>query len=372
MRGMPDPAVINGALIYANTSGAETSNNWMGITATGFYPYGGNANVNASANNYIYIAIRRGPMKVPTDATTVYNAVTWSGNNSGGTLTSTFSPDFYMCSTRTGATNNHFIVDRLRSPTTIIYSNLSVIETGTTVGDIIFNQTSVTLSAVVGADTGSYDVTGETYINHFIKRAPSFFDEVCDTGTGASHTISHNLSAVPELILRKSRSGATQWEVYCSSLANTEKLILNSTAAKATDTTAWNSTTPSNTTFTVGTGANVNTTSATYVSYLFATCAGVSKVGSYTGTGATQTIACGFTGGARFVLVKRTDTTGGWYVWDTARGMVAGTDPSLLLNSTAVEVNANSIYTTTGGFQIVSTAAGINASGGSYIFLAIA
>ena len=106
--------------------------------------------------------------------------------------------------------------------------------------------------------------------------------------------------------------------------------------------------------------------------YLFATLAGISKVGSYTGTGSTQTISCGFTGGARFVLIKRTDSTGDWYVWDTARGMVSGTDPSLLLNSTAAEVNANSIYTTTGGFQIVSTAAGINASGGSYIYLAIA
>jgi len=92
----------------------------------------------------------------------------------------------------------------------------------------------------------------------------------------------------------------------------------------------------------------------------------------YTGTGATQTIDCGFAGGARFVLIKRTDDVGDWYVWDSARGMVSGTDPSLLLNSTAGEVNANSVYTITTGFQIVSTASGINASGGSYIFLAIA
>ena len=101
------------------------------------------------------------------------------------------------------------------------------------------------------------------------------------------------------------------------------------------------------------------------------TCAGVSKVGSYSGTGATQTISCGFTGGARWVMVKRTDSTGDWYVWDTARGMVAGTDPYLFLNSTAIEVNANNVYTTGVGFQIVGTGAGINASGGSYIYLAI-
>jgi hypothetical protein len=111
-----------------------------------------------------------------------------------------------------------------------------------------------------------------------------------------------------------------------------------------------------------------------YVAYLFATCAGVSKVGSYTGTATTLQIDCGFTSGARFVLIKRTDSTGDWYVWDTARGIVSGNDPYLLLNSTAAEVtNTDYIDTYSAGFEISSTApAAINASGGTYIFLAIA
>jgi hypothetical protein len=112
----------------------------------------------------------------------------------------------------------------------------------------------------------------------------------------------------------------------------------------------------------------------TYVAYLFATCAGVSKVGSYTGTGTTQTINCGFTAGARFVLIKRTDSTGDWYVWDSARGIVAGNDPYLLFNSVAAEVtNTDYIDTAATGFEISSTApAAINANGGSFVFLAIA
>ncbi len=107
---------------------------------------------------------------------------------------------------------------------------------------------------------------------------------------------------------------------------------------------------------------------------LFATCAGVSKVGSYTGTGTTKQIDCGFTAGARFVLIKRTDSTGAWYVWDTARGIIAGNDPYLLLNSTAAEVtNTDYIDTYSAGFEISSTApSAINANGGSFIFLAIA
>ena len=71
-------------------------------------------------------------------------------------------------------------------------------------------------------------------------------------------------------------------------------------------------------------------------------------------------------------MVKRTDNLGSWWVWDTARGMVSGTDPRLALNSTSAETNADWVYTTTGGFQVVSTNSEVNASGSTYIFLAIA
>jgi hypothetical protein len=119
---------------------------------------------------------------------------------------------------------------------------------------------------------------------------------------------------------------------------------------------------------------NTNQSGRTYIAYLFATCPGVSKVGSYTGTGTTLNVDCGFTNGARFVLIKRTDSTGDWFVWDTARGIVSGNDSYLLLNSTAAEVtNTDYIDPLSSGFQISSTApAAINASGGSYIYLSVA
>jgi hypothetical protein len=126
--------------------------------------------------------------------------------------------------------------------------------------------------------------------------------------------------------------------------------------------------------FSVGTSTTTNNSAATYVAYLFATCAGVSKVGSYTGTGTTQTINCGFTAGSRFVLIKRTDSTGDWYVWDSSRGIVAGNDPYLLLNTSDAEVTGTDyVDTYNAGFEISSTApAAINASAGTFLFLAIA
>jgi hypothetical protein len=203
---------------------------------------------------------------------------------------------------------------------------------------------------------------------HF-KRAPSFFDVVCWTGLGSgTQTIPHNLGAVPELMFVKRRSTALDWYVYSSATGATNTLILNTTAASAASGN-FGSTTPTSTNFYIGGGPG-----GTWVTYLFATCAGVSKVGSYTGTGAAQTINCGFTSGARFVLIKRTDSTGGWHVWDSARGIIPSNDPYLLLNSTAAEVTGTDyIDTTAVGFDITSTApAAINANGGTFIFLAIA
>jgi hypothetical protein len=228
---------------------------------------------------------------------------------------------------------------------------------------------------VVGADTNRVvNYSGYTYINYFFKRAPSFFDEACYTGTGANTTFTHNLGVVPELIIVKRRNTTGAWDSYCSALANTEYVVLNTTAAKATGATRWNSTTPTSSVFSVGTSTTTNASGGTYVAWLFATCAGVSKVGSYTGTATTKQIDCGFTAGARFVLIKRTDSTGDWYVWDSARGIIAGNDPYLLLNNTDAEVtNTDYIDTYSAGFEISSTApAAINANGGTYIFLAIA
>ena len=109
--------------------------------------------------------------------------------------------------------------------------------------------------------------------------------------------------------------------------------------------------------------------------FLFATCAGVSKVGSYTGNGSTQTIDCGFgAGGVRFVLIKRTDSTGDWYVWDTARGIVSGNDSHLSLNTTAAEVTTDdTIDTDSTGFVVNQVSAtNVNVSSATYIGLAIA
>jgi hypothetical protein len=319
----------------------------------------------------IYIAIRRGPMKTPTVGTSVFFPNTRTGTGATATISGIgFTPDLYTVRSRS-LVNDSYFADRLRGSSVSLVSQYSFDEASVATSVInSFNMNGVTIP-VAGAMNNQ---TSATYIDYFFKRAPGFFDEVCYTGTGANTTKVHNLGVVPELMIVKGRSGATDWQVYSKTLANTEYLVLNTNAAKATGATRWNSTTPTSTVFSLGAASAVNTSSATYVAYLFATVAGVSKVGSYTGTAATLTVDCGFTSGARFVLIKRTDMVGDWYVWDSARGIVAGNDPYIVLNSTAAEVTITDwVDTASSGFELSNSVGNlVNVVGGTYLFLAIA
>jgi hypothetical protein len=218
--------------------------------------------------------------------------------------------------------------------------------------------------------------SGATYINWFMRRAPGFFDVVCTTGNGVTdRNVNHNLGVVPEFIINKPRSYSDFWEVYHKDVGLNSYFYLDSSQAVASSSGNWS--TMTSTTFGTGYAYAHNRSSQTYVNYLFASCPGVSKVGSYTGDGTTgRVIDCGFTGGARFIMFKRTNATGSWFVFDTARGIVSGGEAALALNSTASESGlgtADCIDPSSVGFIVNQESNyNLNVSGGTYIFLAIA
>jgi hypothetical protein len=366
-------------LLIANSSSAEAGSG-SGSTrlgrplATGFSFFG------EPFTNFIYIAIRRGPMKAPTDGTSVFGLSARTGTGANATVTGGQLADAILVKNR-GSVVGSLIAARLTGSVTVDATATGYMVTSDTAAEAEAGSTilqalpwDVMDGVKVGTTSTITNASANTFINYMFRRAPGFFDVVCYTGTGTNLTVNHNLGVVPELMILKGRSSLRVWAVYSASILNTEYLRLDSSLAKATGADYWNSTTPTSSVFSVGTNVAVNTASATQIAYLFATVAGVSKVGSYTGTAALQTINCGFTGGARFVLIKRTDSTGDWYVWDSARGISSINDPYLLLNSTAAEVTGtNYVDTTSTGFQVTAAApAAINANGGTFIFLAIA
>jgi hypothetical protein len=375
---MREWSIVSQNVLRPNLSDAEFATLWGNPTATGFIFDRNNL---APSTTFIYMAIRR-PMKVPTTGTSVYQANTYTGNATANTTVAGnfgFPVDLMLLSSRSADSTGwssyaQLTTDRLRGADRILATAATTAES---TGWTTYQSFSVPNNIGWGlygtsSGTGYLNNSGGTFVARGFKRAPGFFDEVCYTGTGSATTQAHNLGVVPELIIVKRRSATEDWAVYSAPVGNTSRVELNTTSALTTSIANWNDTSPTTSVFSIGTSIIVNGSGSTYVAYLFATCAGVSKVGSYTGTGATQTINCGFTGGARFVMIKRTDSTGNWWIWDTVRGMVSGTDPRLALNSSAAELNNDWVFTTTGGFQIVTTDATVNASGGSYIFLAIA
>jgi hypothetical protein len=333
--------------------------------ATGITIDDTNVTVNASGNTYIYIAIRR-PMKTPESGTEVF-AIDGLANGT--------APDPWFIS--------NFVTDMtfVKQPSAATGWLLGSRLTGT--GFMATNSTAAESDqSNQNWDymNGVYDATANnSYLSWMFKRATGFFDVVAYTGDGTgAKAIPHNLGVVPEWVIFKRRENSENWYNYhdknLSPNANwwLNYLILDNSNATASSSSFDE---PNNANINLASNNFFNGSGKEYIVYLFATLAGVSKVGSYTGTGSFMDIDCGFSAGARFILIKRTDSTGDWYVWDSARGIVAGNDPYLLLNSTAAEVTSTDyIDPLSSGFRITTAGAEgpLGASGGNYIFLAIA
>jgi hypothetical protein len=291
MRGLDNAGTPTDQVLNPNTSGAESGYYGCHPTATGFAmtQNDGDSDFNQNGITYIYIAIRRGPMKTPESGTEVYNAGV-TQNNTGRTVVPElgYPPDLALV--KTAAVSQWFLVSRLTG------GGRSVLMTQSTLAALDFGaggfDNNVTFKSDGIASLGSY--------GWMFRRAPGFMDVVCWTGNDVSgRNINHNLGAVPELIIVKLRtgSGSQDWAVYTAPTGNTKYMRLNGTLAATVGSAWWNNTTPTDTVFTVGNEDVVNNTGWTYVAYLFATLAGISKVGTYTGTGTTLTnrlrVLCG-------------------------------------------------------------------------------
>ena len=353
----------NDQVLRANASSAESlfSGDYIDITSTGFRltPTGWNSLVGPNVD-LVYIAIRRGPMRQPTSGTEVFATEIGDGVSTKPALFSGFPVDAAFLKLKTGG--DSLFGSRLQGPY-YMQANLMNVETG---------DTGWTYDYMNGWYGGT--ARNSNYVSWMFRRAPGFFDVVAYEGDGLStSTFNHNLGVTPELMIIKNRDDIRDWCVYHKDLGATYLMNLNSTAA-AYQSGSYFPADPTETVFRPGNASATNRLGYSHIAYHFATLPGVSKVGSYTGNGSSQTINCGFTSGARFVLIKRTDSTGDWYVWDTARGIVAANDPHLSLNTTAAEVTTDdSIDPDNSGFIVNQVAAtNINVSSASYIYLAIA
>ena len=365
------------ATLHPNLSDAEDAGVDAALTSTGFRTIN-----SSSGQTYIYMAIRRGPLAPPEAATEVFKPVLATSTNA---YSVGFETDFALFNKLAGLSFNTVATTRLQGGSKRLSTATTAAETSST------NVVEFDLQ-----DSFKQNILGSSpLIRYHWKRAPGFFDVVAYTGengmSGQTDAKPHNLGVVPEMIWIKTRSlTEREWVVWIDGFGTgqtngtgtKEWLYLNTTQSLRSSTSASN--VPwggphTATTFSTGSWSRVNDTGETYIAYLFASLDGVSKVGSYSGNGTTdgsKVIDCGFTSGARFVMIKTSNTGGDWMVYDTTRGIVVGNDPILSLNDTAAAVTTyDNLIPNSSGFAVIQNTDGAyttNESGHSYIFYAIA
>jgi len=363
MRGICD--VADGKYLRASDSTSEYGSRFT-FRASGFAPYETAAPANSNNDDYIYMAIRRGPMKTPEDATKVFAIDYGNGSTNIPNFDSGFPVDFAIAKVQDSHSESPETITRLTGNRALKTADDDV---------EVSNGANWVTDSNVGWAKVDYSTTR---ISWMWQRAPGFFDVVCYDGTNSTHTEVHNLGVVPEMMIIKCRDAAEHWAVYHKDLTSAgHYLWLDDDQDEDTNSSWLNSTDPTASVFTVGAYSNTsNGPSETYVAYLFASCPGVSKVGSYTGTGSVINVDCGFTASARFVLIRRFDSSGDWFVFDTTRGYSGTTDNWIALNSENAQQSTyngvdDHLSALSAGFSVNATTE-VNINTADYIYLAIA
>ena len=316
-----------------------------------------------------------------------FETVTYTGN--GGTSQDIssleFQPDLIWFKGRNHGGQNVWI-DSVRGTNKNIKSDSNAAEGTTTAFLSSFNPNGFTVGQsgttngssetnvawcwkAGGAAVSNSDGTITTSIS---ANQESGFSIVTYTGTGSAATIGHGLGKTPKLIIVKLRSGSQDWFVNNGMIFNEYGKyykLSSSSGSDASDTNVFPNTAPTSTVFSVGTDSAVNSSSSTYVAYVWSEIPGFSQFGYWTGNGSTDGpyIHTGFT---PRMIIYRKKSDENWHILDTKRDSAnpntLGLDPNLS-NAEADDSNL-SIDFLSDGFKVRSSHSTANTSDTQYFY----
>ena len=318
------------------------------------------------------------------------NPKLYAGNGSAGNAITGvgFQPDLVWLKSRTNTEYQNWY-DSIRGVTKRLVSNLSSAET-TLSGLTAFGTDGFTVGAADTANQNSNNFVswnwkaGTAFSNDASATGVGTIDSTASvnqtagfsivkyTGTGSNATVAHGLGLAPEIMICKNLSATENWVVYVKSLGNTKRLILDTTGAVGTDATIFNSTTPNTTVFGIGENAGANGNGHGQIAYCFSSVKGYSKIGSYVGNGNANGpfIYTGFA--PAFFMLKRTDGTNSWRMWDNKRDPFNVRDSSINANESDAEYTDASVYMDFVSNGVKFRTTGDNVSGGNYIYMVFA
>jgi hypothetical protein len=293
-----------------------------------------------------------------------------------------FAPDLVWVKNLTGAWG-HNLQDTVRGNNLTLFPDANTAEQASHTRGYISSMDSDGFTVTTGGTDAHYvNYNTEDYVAWCWKKAAKYgFDIQSYTGNGvAGKAITHDLGAVPEMIWVKNRDQADSWVIYHHAAANKTDPYTDYgrldvvSGAEWTDFDMWNDTAPTSTQFTVSTYAGVNTNTENYISYLWRSVPGFSKIWQFTGNGNADGpfVNCGFR--PRWILFRASAQETSWYLYDAERDVDNVAQNYLVADTTAAETtNANFVLDIlSNGFKVRGTAAGFNASNINHIGMAIA
>jgi hypothetical protein len=359
------------------TNGATSSTN-----------FGQRAFAYSAPSGYKALCTTNLPDPTIADGSDYMDAALYTGNGTTQTISGLgFSPDLVWTKARSAA-NSHALWDTVRGVEKRLISNATDAEAtraggltaftsdGFTHGDDSTGNDSSTTYVAWSWDAGTSTVsnTDGSITSSVRANASAGFSIVTYTGTGSAATVGHGLNAAPEMVIVKDKSGTGGygWRVYHKSLSSGYVLYLNNTNAQTSESSAFTSA-PTSTVVNLGTSGGTNSTED-FVMYAFAPVEGYSAFGSYTGNGSTDGPFV-YTGHrVKYLMVKRTDSTGDWFILDGAREPYNYVSRQLGANNSGAESGPDvyNVDFTSNGFKIRNSVAGFNASSGSYVYMSFA
>ena len=323
-----------------------------------------------------------------------FNTILWTGDGTASQPQTGvgFQPDWVWIKTRS-TTGGHNIFDSVRGATKILGSDNTNAESTNTDSLTSFDSDGFTLAGSGGTSFSGRTYAGWSWLaggtassntdgsitSSVSASTTSGFSIVSYTGTGANATVGHGLNSAPEMIIVKNRIDAgLNWVTGCEYYSGWDYVIeLNLTDAESNAggaPTVFTTTPPTSSVYSVGTAANSNGSGDGIIAYCFHSVKGYSKIGSYTGNGSTDGtfVYTGFK--PAFVIFKKSSSANDWIMKDSVREPNNQMAFRLKPNSSNAEdsLSGGQMDFLSNGFKARVNDDAINASGGTYIYMAFA
>jgi len=323
----------------------------------------------------------------------LFSPLLYTGNGGTNNITGLgFKPDLVWIKIRNTASNGP-LVDSSRGTNKILFSQITDAEV-TSANLTAFGTDGFSLAGGLASYDANFNGNTNTYASWNWRanggttssntdgtitttlqvNSATGFSIGTYTGSGSNATVGHGLGARPDWSIFRERGTAGNWIVTFQPVmgSNDHNLYLQTHIAES-DGNYFQDTAMTSSVISIGTHADINGSSNTYVMYNFINVEGFSKFGKYAANGDADGafIYTGFR--PAYVMIKGLDVGAEWTVYDDKRDPFNEADHILQMDiHDAERTDLDEINILSNGFKCLSNGGRTNQSGKNYVYAAFA